>query len=62
MAQILFGFGGVEFDSNINGRRRTATFAGGTGKITYTPIQIQKENMSYNILSIKGLQGYNRRL
>ena len=56
MAQILFGFGGVQFDSNINGNRRTATFAGGSGNITYTPIQIIKENMSYNILS--RLKGY----
>ena len=56
MAQILFGFGGVSFDSNINGNRRTATFSGGSGKIVYTPIQTIVEDDDDNIDS--RLRGY----
>jgi len=47
MAQILFGFGGVRFDDG----QSVATFSGGSGLITYTPIQIKKENIDYNIIS-----------
>ena len=47
MAKILFGFGGVKFDDGAS----VATFSGGSGKITYTPIQIVKENIEYNIVS-----------
>jgi len=46
-AKILFGFGGVKFSAGTD----TATFEGGNGTITYTPIQIIKENVNHNIIS-----------
>jgi len=51
MAQILFGFGGVELIRAPYTAPYTATFSGGVGKITYSPIQIVKENLNYNIVS-----------
>ncbi len=47
MAQILFGFGGVK----IQGTLYTASFSGGIGKITYTPIQLRDENVDHNVVS-----------
>ena len=47
MAQILFGFGGVKIEST----NYTATFSGGSGNITYSPIQLETENVDYNIVS-----------
>ena len=47
MAQILFGFGGVKFDDGVS----VATFSGGSGNITYSPIQLEEENVNHNIVS-----------
>ena len=47
MAQILFGFGGVKFDDGVS----VATFSGGLGNITYSPIQLETENVEHNIVS-----------
>lgn len=46
-AKILFGFGGCKFDDGSI----VATFDGGIGVITYTPIQITKESVDHNIIS-----------
>ena len=53
MAAILFGFGGCKFEKS---GYTTATFSGGTGTPIYTPIQIMKENVGYDVIS--RLKGY----
>ena len=46
-AQILLGFGGCKFDDGVT----VATFTGGSGIATYTPIQIIRENVDRDIVS-----------